>query len=481
MRHSEILHGDDLGAHFAACAARTRFEDLPAEAVAAAKMVLLDTLGVAVAGWNAPGCAAVHDLAAEWGGRQESTVWVYGTRVPAPSAALANGLMCHALEFDDLHDRAHLHAFAPVLPSALAIAERRGGIDGRTFLTALVLGADVMSRLGLAVQVEKGWHYTLTFGVFGAAVAAGKLLGLDLATLQNALGIAYSHAAGTEQSLVEARLVKRLHPGLAAQAGVTSALLAQRGVSGPERPFEGQLGYFPVYENNHYDRGRALDGLGERFEVANLSIKPYPCCGCTHTAIDATLALVSAAGLLPEEIAEVEVAVSQMSRDLVGAPFRVRDNPQADAQFSIPYAVATAIRRRRVFLEDFEEAAVRDPATGRLASRVRVTVDPHIEQRSLAPATVRIATNDGRRLEARATDTRGHPGNPLSAEELVAKFRGCLAYARQPELELRAGRLVGAVSRIEEMSDVRELAALLSPEKPIPITLPRSGAGAGPR
>lgn len=462
MRAGGIDRREDLAVHFAAMAEQLRFEDIPEAAVSAAKAVLLDTIGDAIAGWRAPGIAATHDQVAEWGGREESTVWVYGTWVPAPNAALVNGMMCHALEFDDLHDQAHLHAFGPVLPSALAAAERAGGVDGREFLTALVLGVDVMSRLGLAVQVEKGWHYTITFGVFGSAVACGRILGMDRSGLLNALGISYSRAAGTEQSLIEARLVKRMHPGLAAQAGVTAAHLAQRGITGPWRVFEGQLGYYPVYENGIYDRARALDGLGERFEVASLRLKPYPSCGCTHPALDATLDLVRSEGLVPEVVDEVTVVGSKLTYDLVGAPFEVRNNPQADAQFSIPYTVATAIRRGRLLLEDMEESAIRDPVTHALAGKVRVIVDPEIDERSAVPVTVRVRTTDGRLLESHALDTRGHPGNPLRPEELEAKFRACLAYSRRPEFQDRAGQLVATVLALEELTDVRDLAALMA-------------------
>jgi len=481
MTGRAVSKDEELAVHFAALAAETAFNDLPAEAVAAAKSVLLDTLGDAIAGWSQPGVGPLHELVAEWGGRPESGVWAYGTRVPALNAALVNGMMCHALEFDDLHDQAHLHAFGPVLPSALALAERMGGVNGRELLTALVLGVDAMCRLGLAVKVEKGWHYTITFGVFGSALAAGRILGLDRIGLLNALGIAYSRAAGTEQALIEARLVKRLHPGLAAQAGVMAALLSQKGITGPNQPFEGRLGYFPVHENGLYDRDRALEGLGSRFEVSNLRIKPYPCCGCTHAAIDATLDLVRGTDLSAEQVAQVEVIGSKLTYDTVGAPFQIRANPQADAQFSIPYTVATAIRKRWVSLEDFQEAAVRDPAVGELASRVRVVVDPTIDERAVAPVTVRVRTVDGRTLESRAADTRGHAGNPLPREELEAKFRGCLAFSGRPEFQQRAERLIRTVEKLEELDDVRDLAALLVPQGDVGpgATLARSAHSTG--
>jgi 2-methylcitrate dehydratase PrpD len=449
----------DIAEHFAHFAAGICYDDLPEAVIDQVKILILDTFGNAIAGHRADGVDIVYDRVREWGGRSQSTVWMRGARVPAPHAALVNGVMSHALEFDDLHDEAHVHCLAPVLPAALATAELVGGINGREFLTAVAVGVEVMCRLGLAVPREKGWHYTPTYGVFGVAAAAARLLRLDPTAIENALGVAYSSSAGTKQCVIEGRLVKRVHPGLAAQAGLTAALFARSGLTGPREVFDGRFGYFAVYEGERADRDQVLNSLGEEYLLRGIRLKPYPCCGFNHAAIDAALAIAGRVAV--EDIEQVVVALSQTAHRIVGAPFVARDNPGADAQFSVAYTVAAALIRGTVFLDDFEDAAIRDPAVVRLAQLVKVEEDPFVPVRAAAPATV--TTRDGRIVRERAAYTRGGPEHPLTAEERATKLRRCLAFGGLEPAEGRADRLGRLVASLEDLPDVAELLPLLLP------------------
>src|ERR687885_4883 len=205
---------------------QTTFAALPSSAVLATKRDILDTLGAALGGSVAPGVAELAGVVKHWGGREESSLWLLGGRVPAPQAALVNATMGHALDFDDSLDRAgNIHPGISTLASSLAVAEWCGGISGRDMVLAVTLGLDVACRVALAATEDRGWHRTAAMGIFGATAAAGKLLGLSVGQMLHAFGIAYSQAAGNRQCIVDGALTKRLQAGQAASSGVDDGLL----------------------------------------------------------------------------------------------------------------------------------------------------------------------------------------------------------------------------------------------------------------
>jgi len=448
-----------------------RFEGIPPKAREMTKRFILDTLGTTLAGSSAPGAEAVIDLLRSWGGKKEATIFVFGGKVPAPHAALANSVMAHARDFDDTHDGAVVHANVAVLPSALACAEALGRVSGKALITAVGLGVDLTCRLGLAVGKgadftvrPPGFVRTSVCGIFGAALACGKILGLDVAGLRNALGIALSQASGTRQAVADLSLIKRMQPAFAAMAGTLSAFLAKGGITGPKEVLEGKYGFFNLYWNGAYSREDLLDNLGQRFEGENLSFKPYPCCRYAHGSIEATLNLVLSRNLSPTEVSEVLVHVPTLKFfDLVSRPFEIKGDPQVDAQFSIPYTTAAAILRRRVFLDDFEEAAIRDPQVKSLSEKVKVLQDLKPESRdSLGPVVVEIQTSDGKIYREEVQKFKGSPGHPLTMEECVEKFRGCARFSIRPMKEAQLERLVDMVGNLEEMKNVKELTSLLA-------------------
>src|SRR6266568_3804975 len=328
------------------------FAALPASAVRATKRDILDTLGAALGGSVAPGVAELSRVVKHWGGREESSVWLLGGRVPAPQAALVNATMGHALDFDDTFDRAgNIHPGISTLAASLAVAEWRGGTSGRACVLAVTLGLDVACRVALAATVDRGWHRTAAMGVFGAAAAAGKLLRLTPEQMLAALGIAYSHAAGNRQCILDGALTKRMQAGQAASAGVFAAVRAQTGFTGARNIFDGRFGFFELYQPNGYDAAALLRDLGTAFRGEALSYKPYPCGRPLHAAIDAAL---SARAQLQIENAG-DIAAVTIEADPTGhsdqferGPAKRRPTQVVEAQFAQPFLVATALVHGKV-------------------------------------------------------------------------------------------------------------------------------------
>ncbi len=392
----------DLMATLVKNVVQTTWDDLPLEARDAAKMSILDTLGVLIAGSTADGCKAVVDLVTEWGGKPEATVLVHGGKVPAPHAGLANGVMARARDLGTTHERALVHAGEYVMPPALAIAERRGGVSGKEFMTAMALGEDLMFRLGLSVNTKApctvSGRYDI-FRIFAPTAVAAKLLGLDHETMWMAMGIAYTQACGEMQSNYDGALTVRLQQGLVVEASIKSALLAQRGLTGPHNILQGRGGFYRIFEPLH-DLEVLTKDLGKRFEGVTAAYKAYPCCTGTHSAINATLDLVIENDIRAEDVETVRVGVNRTCESVVCLPRETRVAPQTvvHAQFSIPYTVATAVVTRDVFLDDFTPESITRPEVLDLARRVETVVDPDIERSEperMGASVVRIRMKNG--------------------------------------------------------------------------------------
>lgn len=437
----------------AAWVAGLRYEDLPPEAVAQAKRLLLDTLAVAWAGSSADGVGQLRGLALAQGGAAEAGLWVHGERVPAAQAALVNGVMAAALDFDSVHDTATVHADAVVLPAVLALAERER-LDGRAFLAAYVAGDELLVRLGLAVQTHPGWFYTSVLGVFAAAAASARALRLDAGGVLAAMGVALSRAAGTQQALVERSLTKRMQSAFAARDGVEAALFAGAGITAPAELFGGKCGFETLYTG--LDADAVLSGLGSDYRFAALTLKKYASCFCNHAAIEATLALVQRHGLKAADVTAATVRLSPFMARLVGAPFEPGDNPQVAAQFSVQYSVASVLSRGRFAVEDIQPAAVADATVGALARSVQMDVDP-AHTGKFVPATVTVQTRSGGEYTATASELPGTPGRPMSAAELHDKAMACLQGGARPMAKGAAGRLIAQIDRLEDLRDMTQL------------------------
>ena len=454
----------------AAFAAGLRYEDLTPGVVDAVRTNVFDTLACAVAGSSAAAVPECIELARLWGGAPQASILVHGgARVPAHHAAWVNGTMAHARDYDDTHDQAVLHAGVSVVPAALAAAEMTGGVSGKDFIAAVAAGLEVVCRLGIATRIgviESGFIYTSLFGYFGATVAAGRIRGLSEPQMVNAIGIAYSQAAGNHQVTRDGALTKRMQPGFAAKAALISVQLAERGVRGAQNTFGGEDGLFRAYLRNQWDRAVLLDGLGKNFVLTGLSYKPYPCCRFNHTAIDAALHARRELGIDPARVRRIEARVTRQCYEAVCTPPSVRRAPRTivQAQFSIPYTVATAFVDDGVTLANFTDEALKRSEIQTFAAKVESVVDDELERdwgRSISPTRLIIETTDGQVRESRADYPGGHPRNPLARSVFDAKLADCLRFAADPFPERTALDFRTLVDGLENVADVSSLACLL--------------------
>ncbi|MFH1652255.1 MAG: MmgE/PrpD family protein [Chloroflexota bacterium] len=431
----------------------SRFADLPGETVAFMKDIVLGIFGTTVAGCREDGCTAVRELVREWGGREQATVLGYGDRVPAANAALVNGTMARALDFDEvLHGpgAGACHAGALAVPAALAVAELRGGATGQEFLAALVPGMEIAARIN-AVTYYDGVEGTGFCGIFASTAIAGKLLGLSREQLFHAFGLALNRASGTLQNYTEHTLAPRLVEGWAARDGITCAQLAQRGVTGPREFLTGPYGYFHLFNRDRYDLQALTGSLGRDYYFTRAEFKKAPFCGGMIDAIGAVTALVKEKGLTAEAVAGVEVRLPDSLRLIVGNPFIPGANPKVTAQFSIQYGIASVLLRGGCRLHDFSEESIREPAIARLIEKIRVDASPD------SRTTIAITTGDGADFTV-SVDAPHGPAHPPTPEEHLSHFRECLRYAREAGTALPdAEKLPMLVGKLEKLEDVRTL------------------------
>jgi 2-methylcitrate dehydratase PrpD len=437
---------------------------------------VLDVVGNSVAATTSSPARAVRDMVADWGGPPAATTIGFGLRVPAPAAALVNGTLAHALDFDDTHLPSVLHPSAPVVAAALAVAEARGS-SGERLLDAAGVGVEITVRLGMAgydeklgnsVFFERGLHATSICGTIGAAAAAAMLSGLDADGIAHAMGIAASMGAGVLEGNRTGGTVKRIHCGWAAHAGVVAADLAAHGLTGPPTVFEGRFGFLRAFLGDQSDVDALVGGLGSRWELPGIFIKPYPCNHFTHAGIDAALRLRSVAR---DDIEEIELGVPTPVLRTIGEPREDKVRPRSGyhAAFSGPYTVAAALLGGGglgVSHEDFTDAAAADEQRLTLAAKVHCVPDGRCDEifPRQFPAVLRVRLRDGRVLEERVDANRGGPGNPLSADELDAKLRTNIAKALPGRADGATEVVSAAVRALLTGSDVRTLMATLRDE-----------------
>lgn len=434
---------------------------LPPATLAAARRAILDTLGVTLAGAGEETAARVRALVARRRGGAEAVVVGTAERASIEDAALANGVAAHALDYDDLSASLSGHPSAPVLPAALALAERQRA-SGADLLTAFVAGVEVEAKLGRALNpdhYETGWHATTTLGVFGAAAAAARLLGLPAGPTAHALAIAASMASGIKANF--GTDCKPWHVGHAARSGLEAALLAAGGFTGNVQALEHPHGFGATYGAGAAPAwGRATERLGAPHDLVDpgIGLKRFPSCASTHQSLDAVLDLRAAHGIDAALVEEVACGVSYM------VPHQLiydRAETGLQGKFSLPYCVAVALLDGAVGLGQFTEERVRRPDVQALMPRVRMFVHPEQTTRESLPrrfAAVTITLRDGRRLERRIDRARGQPQNSLTDAELEAKFRDCAARALPPG---RVEAVLAAVQGLERLPDAGGLAALL--------------------
>ncbi len=454
----------------------TRFEDLAPEVLERTRMAVLDTLGAAIAGIRGEGVAPLAALYTDWGGKPEATALPAGTMLPMPAAALLNGLAGRAWDLDDVHEQNTCHINVNVVPAVLALAEGRGPVSGRDFLVAVAVGSEMVCRTSAASRIsfsETGSSMSYQCGFYGAALASARMLSLPKDVARHALGIAHARIAGNQQGYVSGAMTVRLMQGIAVEGGLLSALMAQRGVTGSTEILEGKFGYFPVYHRGKYDRNALVEGLGKHWLMMDVSIKPpYPCCKYTHGPIEATVAAMKELGIAAADVAKITVKVTNREvHDLVCTSRERKWNPQSltDAQFSLPFTVAYAAAHGGVGIETFQPAGLADERARALLPRVEAELDVSAQGEGRGtfpmPGIVTITDKRGRSLEKTVVYVKGHPKNPMTYDDVAAKFRLCAALGRPGWTG--ADEVIESIRRIEKMPDTGVLARMCAGQ-PLP-------------
>jgi 2-methylcitrate dehydratase PrpD len=427
----------------------------PAEVEAAALRHLLDGLGTALAGARTGAAAPAVSVALGLGGPEEATVLGTRHRVSAPAAALANGTLVHALDFDDTHAGGLVHSTTVVLPAALAVGEQTGA-TGRQVLDAAIVGYEVACRVAAAAPHgfhRRGLHATMVAGVFSSAAVAARLMGLSPEQTVAALGIAGSQAGGLLAFLATGASTKQLHPGFASQAGIIAARLAAAGATGPETVFDGPHGVYEALADGPVDRASIVEGLGERWETCRIGIKPWPTCQLAHAAMAATQEALRSHGVGGADVVAVHAVVHPDSASVVCPGDRDLARPASPyaAKFSLPWSVAALLVDDHVGIDTYAEGNLDRPEITDLATRVTWEEGPVEGVAADAPGDVVLTLRDGRTVTGHVDRSPGGPTTPLTDARLRAKFDGNAGAG--------AARAADLLLRLPELPDLTELTA----------------------
>ena len=428
----------DAIAMFARHVVATGHGDLPAAAVAATKVFLLDTFGVAVAGSRGPWATELSQCLGRWGAADEARVLGRGTPLPAPAAAMANAYQIHNSEYDAVHEAAVVHPMATVVAAALAHAERQGGISGGALIAAVALGVDVACHIGVAATSPLKFFRPATAGGFGATAAVGKLMAFDTDTMVAALAIAYSQLGGTMQAHAEASPLLAMQMGFSARHAVAACDMAAAGMPG---------------------LADVLAALGTVWRITEVAHKPFPSGRATHGVVDAMLTLQQRHGFAAADVATVLAEVPPLVHRLVGRPLPDRPTPSL-ARLCAGYVAARALMGGTVGLEDFDPPALGDRATHALAARFTVVADAAHDANALAPVAVTVTLEDGRQHAITREVVYGNPANPMSRTAQLDKFHRNWQRAATPLDPAAADRLIEMIDSLETVADVREVVDL---------------------
>jgi 2-methylcitrate dehydratase PrpD len=403
-------------------------------------------IGNSIAATNQPATQVVNNIVKSWAGPADSFA-IGASKLPAAAAALLNGTLAHAMDFDDTHLPSVLHPSASVVPAALAVGSKLGSKPTEV-LDAITFGIEVTCRLGMAgfdrklgnsVFFERGFHATSICGTLGSAVAAAMLMKLNADEITSAIGISASMGAGLLEANRTGGTVKRMHCGWAAHGGVVAAELAQAGLTGPPTVIEGRFGFMQAYCGDQVNLDEITDGLGSTWVLPDLFFKPYPCNHFTHTGIDAARTL-KAKGVTPDQIVSIDLGVPSPVLRTIAEPRESKIKPESGyhAAFSGPFTVAAAFYRENglgLFHEDFEDESAHDPEILALAAKVNVNASEECDAifPFQFPAVLTAHLKDGTSMTEKVLVNRGGPKNPLTDAELALKFESNVRDSLNPD------------------------------------------------
>jgi len=451
---------ENMTEKFADFCEQLRYEDLPHDVIKRTKLLILDTVGIIIrarhdAESTSSLVSAIEKLEMANGSCQ---VFSDNKSYSPSAAALLNGTLAHSLDFDDTHAEASLHSSAPILAAALAAAEMNKS-SGQELITACVVGYEIQIRLGLAggssSHYKKGFHPTATCGIFGAAAAAGYLMGLTKEQYISAFGIALSQSAGSMQFLTDGAWTKRSHVGQAAQNGLSCAIMAAEGFKGPSKAFEGQWGYFQSYASGG-NMEKAIDGLGKKFETLNLGVKPYPSCRYSHAAIDGIIELKNELGFSTAELDDIDIGLSETALNIIGYPLSDKQNPKSvvDGQFSMPFCAAVTVKSGGLKWDDYKNH-LNDSDTLSLCNKIKVSPDKDAEEccPEYMSAKVKVVVK-GKKYEKFVKIPKGEPENFMEDSEFISKFRSLTEPYLSNE---RIDQLTGSMLKLDQSNNINSI------------------------
>jgi len=434
-------------------------EDVPPEVVEHAKLHMLDALGCGLAA-HATGVAGEgRATMAELGGDPSATVIGLGEQLPAANAAFANAMLCHGLDFDDTHSDSVSHVSTVIAPAALAAGEALGA-SGRDVLAAVVAGNEVVCRIGMAASGEfhrRGFHPTAICGVFGGVASVARLSDLDAPTTTQALGIAGSFAGGLFAYLADGTPTKPMHPAWAGHGAHLAVSLARHGAAGPRSVLEGKFGLYHAFlaaEEGEIDIAGQLSDLGTRWETPRIAYKAFPVCHFMHGSLGAAAEGAAGRTFAADEIDDVVVTVPAAGVSLVLEPADSKIAPRSDyeGKFSLQYSIASMLVRGHVAVSDFTDEAIADPEVLAVARKVRYETRDYPSYPQAFPGGARVRLVDGTAFEADFPYQKGGPENPLSADEVRAKYRENAGLVLSDDA---AERLEETIVALDELEDLR--------------------------
>jgi len=438
-----------------------QFEQVPQEVIEKCKLHMIDIIGISLASSQFDFGRAVFGAVKKLGRGANCTAMGFSEKLPTASAALLNGSLAHSLDYDDTHIAAIVHCGASVIPTALAVGEEVKA-DGKTVLTAMVGGFEIVTRLGLAAQGkfhDRGFHPTSICGTISSSLIAGRLYGSSFEDLTSGVGISGTMASGLLE--IEESWLKRLHPGWASHAGISAALLARNGFKGPKTILEGKSGLYASHlYGDSFDLGALTKGLGKEWETLNIGFKPYPCCHLAHAFIDCAKILRERHNFDVEEIDKIHCLVSPRIIPILCEPRAMKYKPPSTyaAMFSGPFVVAAMLIHGQVDVDTFNENEIRNPKILALADKVFWKEDPESDYPKHFPGYVKIILKDGRSFDWRERVNRGGPENPMSKNEIKEKFftNACKAIFKE-----EADQIIGAVEKFERLPRITSLMSKL--------------------
>lgn len=448
---------DAIAEHVMAC----NLDALPGATINAAKVFLLDSFGVGLAGSCGPLASELVETQLASGTGEDARVWGFGTQLPAAAAAMCNAYQIHNSEFDCIHEEAVVHVMAVVLPVSMAGAERKDGCSGGQLLEALIVGADVAAGLGVAAKSGLRFFRPATAGAFGGVAALGKLMGFSKAQLVEAFSLVYGQLCGTMQAHTEGSMLLATQIGFNARNAVVACDLAAAGFTGPKNILDGEFGYFSLFEDGG-DTASLKTCLNDRHRIEEVAHKPFPSGRATHGIIDGCLELQRLHGIGADEIATVRARVPRLVHQLVGRPVTSKMTINY-ARLCAQYVAACALLRKTLRIDDFTEQAYADEARQDLARRVNIASYESDNPNDLLPVHIEIVTKSDATHSITLEAVYGSPDKPLSREAHLSKFRDNCKLAARTLASENTERVIQLVDDLEDLTDVVRLVDHLVP------------------